>query len=414
MGHAPTPGPDMHDPADLGLDPDRLQRVADFAKAFVDDGHMVGTDVLVARHGKVVLRSTVGLADREQAVPVADDSLWRIFSMTKPVTSVAVMQLVEEGRIRLRDPLSRFLPAFADVEVFVGGTVDEPDTVPAERPITVADLLTHTAGLSYSILNQHPVDEMYRRAGIDALERGGSLAERIDRLATLPLRHQPGTRWSYSMATDVLGRVVEVVDGRPFDEALHARVLEPLGMVDSVFQVSGDRLGRMTSCYAFTPGGEPALLDPGPTTGFADVSWPSGGGGLVSSMADYHRFCSALVGGGELDGQRILGSRTVRQMFMNHLPGGAHLDEVGDPLYTPGFFTGCGFGLGLATVEDPARGRLQATRGEGSWGGMASTAFWVDPAEGIHGVFLTQLLPSSTHVSLRWDLRTLVNQALVD
>jgi len=412
MGHVSSL--EMHDPAGLGFDPDRLQRVADFAGAFVDDGRMVGTDVLVARHGQVVLRSTAGLADREHAVPVADDNLWRIFSMTKPVTSVAIMQLIEEGRVRLRDPLSRFLPAFAEMTVFAGGTVEAPETVPAERSITIADLLTHTSGLSYSILNQHPVDELYRRAGIDALDRGGSLADRIDLLATLPLRHQPGTRWSYSMATDVLGLVVEAVDGRPFDEALHARILEPLGMVDTIFRVSDDRLGRMTSCYAFAPGSEPTLIDPGPTTGFGKVSWPSGGGGLVSTMADYHRFCAALVGGGALDGQRILGSRTVRQMFVNHLPGGAHLDEVGDPLYTPEFFAGCGFGLGFATVEDPARGRFLATRGEGSWGGMASTAFWVDPTEGIHCVFLTQLLPSSTHVSLRWDLRTLVNQALVD
>ena len=392
--------------------------MADFARALVDDGHLVGTDVLVARHGRVALRSMAGMADRERDVSVAEDSLWRIYSMTKPVTSVVVMQLVEEGRIGLGDPLSRFLPAFADPRVLVGGTADDPETVPAERPITIADLLTHTAGLGYSIMDRGPVDELHRRAGLDALGHDGSLADRIDRLALLPLLYQPGTRWSYSVATDVLGRVVELVDGRTFGEAMGARVLDPLGMVDTVFRVDDDRLDRMTSCYRFVPGGEPALEEAGADTGFRSRSWESGGGGLVSTMADYHRFCSALVAGGQLDGRRILDERTVRQMMANHLPGDGHrsggdLDVVGDPLYGPGFFAGCGFGLGFATVEDPARGGLPAIRGEASWGGAASTAFWVDPTEGVHCVFLTQMVPSSMYASRRWDLRALVNGALV-
>mgnify|MGYP001467989627 FL=1 len=404
---------DVH-PSEVGMDADRLGRVADFAGAFVEDGHMVGTDVLVARHGRVVLRSTAGLADRENAVGVVVNTLWRIFSMTKPITSVAVMQLVEEGRLALRDPVSSVLPEFADPQVFVGGTVDAPELVPADRPITIADLLSHTSGLSYSILDQHPVDEIYRRAGLDAIGRGGTLADTISKLAALPLRHHPGTRWSYSMATDVLGRVVEVLDDRPFGDCLAARVLQPLGMHDTSFLVPDERIGRLSSCYGFAPGSEPVLLDPGPTSAFREPSWQSGGGGLVSTTGDYHRFCSALLGGGEMDGARILGPRTLRTMMSNHLPGGAHLDQVGDHLYTPGFFAGCGFGLGFATVEDPVAGKIMASRGEASWGGMASTAFWVDPAEGIHAVFMTQLVPSGTHVSLRWDLRTLVNQAILD
>ena len=404
---------DVH-PSEVGMDADRLGRVADFAGAFVEDGHMVGTDVLVARHGRVVLRSTAGLADRENAVAVADDTLWRIFSMTKPITSVAVMQLVEEGRLGLRDPVAGVLPEFADPQVFVGGTADSPEVVPADRPITITDLLSHTSGLSYSILDQHPVDEIYRRAGLATMERGGTLADRISRLAVLPLRHHPGTRWSYSMATDVLGRVVEVLDDRPFADCLADRILEPLGMDDTSFLVPDERVGRLSSCYGFAPGSEPALLDAGPTSAYLEPSWQSGGGGLVSTTGDYHRFCSALLRGGELDGARILGPRTVRSMMSNHLPGGAHLDQVGDHLYTPGFFAGCGFGLGFATVEDPVVGRIMASRGEASWGGMASTAFWVDPAEGIHAVFMTQLVPSGTHVSLRWDLRALVNQAILD
>ena len=401
-------------PEDVGFSSERLRRVDSLMQGYVDSGRLAGTVTLLAREGQVFHFEHCGVADVQSGRPMDLDTIFRIYSMTKPITSVAVMQLVEEGRLRLRDPLADVLPEFADPQVFVGGTVDAPELVPADRSITIADLLSHTSGLSYSILDQHPVDEIYRRAGLDAMERGGTLADTISRLAGLPLRHHPGTRWSYSMATDVLGRVVEVLDDRPFADCLAARILEPLGMHDTSFLVPDERVRRLSSCYGFAPGSEPALLDAGPTSAYREPSWQSGGGGLVSTTGDYHRFCSALLGGGELDGARILGPRTVRSMMSNHLPGGAHLDQVGDHLYTPGFFAGCGFGLGFATVEDPVVGRIMASRGEASWGGMASTAFWVDPAEGIHAVFMTQLVPSGTHVSLRWDLRALVNQAILD
>ena len=402
-------------PAEVGFDPDRLQSVAVYAQRFVDDGLMVGTDVLVARRGRVVLRSTAGLADREAGAPVADDTLWRFYSMTKPLTSVAVMQLVEAGRLRLRDPLHAFVPAFADTEVFVGGTAGRPETAPLTRPVTIADLLTHTAGLTYSFVQQHPVDEIYRRSGMDAMSGTGDLEATIDALAALPLRHQPGTRWSYSMATDVLGRVVEVVSDRPFAQYLQDHVLDPLGMVDTTFRVGDADLGRLAACYSPDPETlEPVLLDAPVTSGFRSPSWSSGGGGLVSTMADYHRFCQMLLNGGLSDGDRLLGPRTLALMMRNHLPGGADLSAVGDPLYHQGFFDGVGFGLGFAVVLDAAAGRIHATEGECSWGGMASTAFWVDPVEEVSVVFLAQLVPSSTHISLRWDLRTLVNQAIVD
>lgn len=403
------------DPSSAGFDPVRLRRVADYARAFVDDNLMVGTDVLVARRGKLALRSTAGLADQETGVPVGSDTLWRIFSMTKPVTSVALMQLVEEGTVRLRDPLADFVPAFADPQVFIGGTVDDPQTAQADRPINIADLLSHTAGLSYGIVNQHPVDEMYRREGLIGGRSAGSLESVVDVIASLPLRHHPGTRWSYSMATDVLGRVIEVADGRPFADALNDRVLEPLGMIDTRFSVSDRNLHRFAACYQPAPGTlAPVPLDLPMTDSFREPTWSSGGGGLVSSMADYDRFCQMLLGGGALDGQRILGPRTVALMMRNHLPQGADLTAVGDPLYHEGFFDGCGFGLGFAVVLDSAHGRIHATEGEASWGGMASTAFWIDPVEQIHCVFLAQLIPSSTHIRLRWDLRTLVNQAIVE
>jgi CubicO group peptidase (beta-lactamase class C family) len=250
---------------------------------------------------------------------------------------------------------------------------------------------------------------------MDAMSGIGDLEATIDALAALPLRHQPGTRWSYSMATDVLGRVVEVVSDRPFAQYLQDHVLDPLGMVDTTFRVGDADLGRLAACYSPDPETlEPVLLDAPATSGLRSSSWSSGGGGLVSTMADYHRFCQMLLNGGLSDGDRLLGPRTLALMMRNHLPGGADLSAVGDPLYHQGFFDGVGFGLGFAVVLDAAAGRIHATEGECSWGGMASTAFWVDPVEEVSVVFLAQLVPSSTHISLRWDLRTLVNQAIVD
>lgn len=402
-------------PAEVGFDPDRLERVASFARQMVDDDLMVGTDVLVARRGRVALRSMAGFADRESGTPVAEDTLWRFYSMTKPITSVAVMQLAEAGGLRLRDPLSEFLPSFADMEVFVGGTADSPETVPAERPITIAHLLTHTAGLTYSFLQQHTVDEIYRNSGLDVLNFSGDLETVVESLAGLPLRHQPGSRWSYSMATDVLGRVVEVVSGMSFADYLKANILDPVGMPDTSFTVADDDIGRFAACYMPDPGTlSPELLDAPATSAFRSPGWSSGGGGLVSSMTDYHRFCQMLLAGGMSDGGRIIGPRTLDLMMRNHLPGGVDLTAFGDPLYHVGFFDGVGFGLGFAVVDDAAAGRVHATEGECSWGGLASTAFWVDPVEEISAVFLTQLVPSGTHISLRWDLRTLVNQAIVD
>jgi len=404
---------DLVEPSTLGLNNERLRRVADYAKSYVDDGFMVGTDVLVARYGKVALRESFGFADREAEKTVGSDTIWRIFSMTKPIVSVAIMQLVEEGKLRLQDPLSAFVSAFEKTEVFSGGTADKPETVPVERPINISDLLTHTAGLSYWFTNQHPVDEMYRKAEIDKAREKLSLEELTDFLAQFPLRHQPGTRWSYSMATDVLGRVIEVVEERSLYEALAERILEPLGMVDTSFQISDEKIGRLAACYMPEEGTlSPLLLEKPEESSYRTSRWQSGGGGLLSTMHDYNRFCSMLINEGELDGKRILDSQTLKKMMENHLPDKADMTDAGDPLYYKGFFDGVGFGLGFAVVQDPVKGRIQAKEGEASWGGMASTAFWVDPAEKISCIFLTQLVPSGTHIKLRWDLRALVNQAI--
>ena len=406
---------EVTDPTSVGMDPNRLQRVADYARSYVDEGKLIGTEVLVARHGKVVLRSKAGLADRENQTPIVDNTLWRFYSMTKPLTSVAIMQLVEEGKLRLSDPLHEFVPAFATQNVFCGGTAEDPQTEPAHQRITIADLLTHTAGLTYSFIVQHPVDEIYRNSGLDAMAGHGDLATTIDALAALPLRNQPGTRWSYSMATDVLGRVVEVVSGQPFAQRLKSHVLDPLEMYDTAFAVPDEKLDRFAACYMPTPeGGEPVLIDSAETSSFRNDAWSSGGGGIVSSLEDYHRFCQMLLKGGRHNGQQIIGPRTLNLMMRNHLPEGQDLEEVGDTLFVKGLFTGVGFGLGFSVVQDTAAGHLLASEGEASWGGMASTAFWVDPKEQISAIFLTQLVPSSTYINLRWDLRTLVNQALVD
>ena len=377
--------------------------MAVYAQRFVDDGLMVGTDVLVARRGRVVLRSTAGLADREAGAPGADDTLWRFYSMTKPITSVAVMQLVEAGRLRLRDPLHAFVPAFADTEVFVGGTAGRPETAPLTRPVTIADLLTHTAGLTYSFVQQHPVDEIYRRSGMDAMSGTGDLEATIDALAALPLRHQPGTRWSYSMATDVLGRVVEVVSDRPFAQYLQDHVLDPLGMVDTTFRVGDADLGRLAACYSPDPETlEPVLLDAPATSGLRSSSWSSGGGGLVSTTTDYMRFSLMLLNGGELDGVRILSPTTIELMTRNQMPRD-------NPERSPGQ----GFGLDFSVVLDPVASEFYSV-GEYYWGGAAGTWFWIDPAEDLVFVGMIQQRGGRGRPNVRSISHRLTYQAIIE
>jgi CubicO group peptidase (beta-lactamase class C family) len=400
------------EPGEVGFDAARLSRIQGHFDAYVDDGRLAGWLAVVSRFGRVVQVASGGLRDLETGLPVEPDTRWRIYSMTKPVTSVAAMMLYEEGRLQLTDPVSRYIPAFADVRVYSRGSSLKPLTVPAIEPVRVWHLLTHTAGLTYGFHHAHPVDAMYRAAGFDwGTPPGMDLAACCDAFAALPLVFQPGTEWNYSVSTDVLGRVVEVVSGRPLDRFLAERVLGPLGMGDTAFWADDDRLA--------------ALYSPDPRTGRAvrnealdraarrPPTYLSGGGGLVSTAADYHRFTRMLLDGGALDGVRLLGTRTVDYMVRNHLPGGADLEAFGRPLFAETPFGGVGFGLGVSVVLDPVRGRSLCSAGEYAWGGAASTAFWVDPAEQIIGLFFTQLLPSTTH-PIRSQLRTLVYQALVD
>lgn len=402
------------EPAEVGFDAARLARIDRHFARYVDDGLLAGLTVAVTRRGRVVHLAHHGLRDLDAGLPVTDDTIWRIFSMTKPITSVATMMLYEQGALELTDPVARFIPSFADVRVYRAGPAPAPSTVAATEPMRVWHLLTHTSGLTYGFHHAHPVDEMYRRRGFDfSGPPGVGLAEACDLIADLPLLFEPGSEWNYGVSTDVLGRVVEVASGQPFETFLDEQVLGPLGMDETGWSVAEADLGRLAALYTRGPDGSlvanTALGD--------DATRPpvlhAGGAGLVSTVGDYHRFTQMLLRGGELDGVRLLGPRTVDFMTRNHLPGNADLEQVGRPIFAESAFRGVGFGLGFSTVVDVAAGKVLTSPGEYAWGGMASTAFYVDPVEEVTAMFFTQFLPSSTY-PIRSRLRALVGQALVD
>ncbi|HEY1966903.1 MAG TPA: serine hydrolase domain-containing protein [Pseudonocardia sp.] len=403
------------DPAEVGLDADRLARIDQHFQRYTDDGRLAGWLAVVSRRGKIAHVGMAGQRDLQAGLPVQADTLWRIYSMTKPITSVAAMMLVELGAMELTDPISRYIPAFADARVYVKGSALKPLTVPVTEPIRVWHLLTHTSGLTYGFHHTHVTDAIYRAHGFEwGVPKGLDLAAATEAWAGLPLAFQPGAEWNYSVSTDVLGRVVEVVSGQPLDEFLAGHILRPLGMTDTSFGVPEGQAERLAALYNVHPNtGE---LFRNTAMGDAALRRPrclSGGGGLVSSAVDYHRFCQMLLRRGELDGHRLLGSRTVDYMTRNHLPGNADLFSFGRPLFAESPMVGVGFGLGFSVVLDPAAGKGVCSSGEFAWGGAASTAFWVDPSEELTAMFFTQLMPSSTH-PIRSQLRTLVYQALVD
>lgn len=403
------------DPAEAGFDPTRLARIDRHFARYVDDGRLPGWQVVVTRDGRVVHHARYGSRDVQAGLPVTADTRWRIYSMTKPVTSVAAMMLHEEGAFELTDPIRRWLPEFARPRVYAKGSSLRPVTVPATEPIRVWHLLTHTAGLTYGFHHEHPVDAMYRDAGFDwGTPPGLDLAGCCAAWADLPLLFQPGTCWNYSVATDVLGALVEAVSGQPLDEFFSERIFDPLGLAGTAFWVPPPATDTLAALYVPEPGSGRLLRND--ALGAAATAPPrclSGGGGLTSTAADYHRFTQFLLRGGELDGVRLLGPRTVALMARNHLPGGADLAAFGRPLFAEMPFDGFGFGLGFSVLVDPVAARTLASAGEIAWGGAASTAFWVDPAQRITALLFTQLLPSSTY-PLRQQLRQLVYQALVD
>ncbi len=405
--------------AEVGFDGARLERIDKHFARYVDTGRLPGWLITVSRHGKLAHVSTYGQRDLEAGLPVEPDTLWRIYSMTKPITSVAAMMLYEEGGFQLTDPVSRYIPSFADARVFTAGSDIAYMTEPVTEPVRIWHLLTHTSGLTYGFHRAHPVDAIYRANGFEwGSPRNTDLAGICDLFAGMPLLFQPGTEWNYSVSTDVLGRVVEVVAGQRLDEFFAARIFRPLGMAETAFWAGPQEAGRLAALYNRGAEGKAARIDAMGKAALREPAYLSGGGGLVSSAADYHRFTQMLLHrpdspAGELDGVRLLGPRTVAYMTRNHLPGDADLDTFGRPLYAESVFQGVGFGLGFAVQLDPAASKTLCSAGEFNWGGAASTTFWVDPAEELTVSFFTQLLPSSTY-PIRPQLRQLVYQALID
>ncbi|MGW0087214.1 serine hydrolase domain-containing protein [Streptomyces sp. NPDC003393] len=400
------------EPGEAGLDPKVLDRLDGYLARLVDEGRLPGYLVALARGGRVAHLTTYGLRDVAAGLPVESDTVWRIYSMTKPVTAVAVLQLVEEGRLSLDDPLERHLPAFAGPRVYVGGSGDDVRTRPAAGPILIRQLLTHTAGLTFGFYHSHPVDALYRAAGLaSSVPPGADLAETTDVYARLPLQFDPGTQWNYSVAGNVLGRVVEVVSGQPLDVFFTERILGPLGMTDTRFHVAGEQAGRLAELYGQTE--DETAIEPIPGLPLhGRPRFLSGGGGLVSTAHDWHRFMELLRRGGELDGTRLLSPGTVGLMTRNHLPGGADLRSYGSrPVHDEPFNDGMGFGFNVSVVVDPARTQAPAGLGAFGWSGAATTTFWIDPGRELTCQFMTQLRPR-TSPRIYPELRRLVHEAV--
>ncbi|MDJ0789581.1 MAG: serine hydrolase domain-containing protein [Myxococcota bacterium] len=403
-------------PEELGLSSERLAHIDRHLQTrYIEPGKIAGALTVVARHGEIAYQSAIGLRDRERGTPMSDDTIFRVYSMTKPITSIALMQLTEQAHLQLDDPVHRFLPELRDLRVYQGGNHPRFLTTPCERPMSVRDLLRHTSGLTYGFMERTNVDAAYRKIGLGGEKRfGGTLAEFVEKLAGLPLEFSPGTAWNYSVSTDVLGRIVEVVSGQPFDSYLREHVFDPLGMVDTGFHVPASEAHRFAACYGRNVRRETVLQDDPETSPYLEPPrFLSGGGGLVSTAADYLRFCEMLRRGGELDGQRVIGRKTLQYMTRNHLPEGKDLTELSVGAFAEVSYEATGFGLGFSVMLDPVRSPQIGSTGEFAWGGAASTIFWVDPEEDLVVLFLTQLMPSGTF-NFRGQLKQIVYGALVD
>jgi len=403
-------------PEDVGLSGERLARIDSHLKTrYLDSEKIAGALTLVWRRGQIAYCSALGLMDRERGKPMTDDVIFRIYSMSKPITSVALMQLYEHGHFQLHDPVHRFIPSWRNLRVYSGGNHPRFLTRACDRAMTVRDLLTHTSGLTYGFMERTNVDRAYRKFGIGALGArfDGSLEEMVERLAELPLEFSPGSAWNYSVATDVCARLVEVLSGEPFDEYLRRHLFEPLGMVDTGFVVPQEKLDRFAACYQRGPRRELRLQDDPHTSPYLEKpKCLSGGGGLVSTAADYLRFCLMLRGGGELDGARILGRKTLEYMTRNHLPDDHDLAHLSVGLFSESYYDGVGFGLGFSVCTDPVKSQVLDSVGQYAWGGAASTAFWIDPDEDLIAIFLTQFMPSQTF-NFRGQLKQILNAALL-
>jgi CubicO group peptidase (beta-lactamase class C family) len=399
-----------------GMDATRLSRIDEHLRhRYLDSGKIAGCQVAVMRRGVLAHFSSLGYADRERKVPVAEDTIWRIYSMTKPIAGVALMSLYERGDFQLTDAVSRLIPEWADLRVAERADDGSTRLVEPLRPMQIRDLMMHTAGLGYGRDNADLELNVGDGERAPTIRLDDDLRTMVARLAGSPLRFHPGTRWLYSLGIDVCGRLVEILSGRRFDQFLASEVFAPLGMVDTGFSVPEKDVGRFAANYARNARKELVLIDdPSQSSYLTPPTFLSGGGGLVSTTADYLRFCQMLQAGGEVDGRRVLGRKTVELMTINHLPGGG---QLGDFALAGGYgevgFDGMGFGLTMAVSQGPAETAAIGTPGEYMWGGAASTIFWVDPVEELIVVFMTQLLPSGTF-NFRGQLKALVYPAIVD
>jgi CubicO group peptidase (beta-lactamase class C family) len=401
-------------PEEVGLSSARLARIEEhLARRYVDQKKIAGALTLVARHGRVAHCSALGMMDTERGKPMRADTIFRIYSMTKPVTSVALMTLYERAGFQLEDPVEKFIPSWRKLRVYEAGNHPTFATRPVERPMTVRDLLTHTSGLTYGFMERTNVDRTYRRLNVG--DRAKTLAEMAAQLADIPLEFSPGTRWNYSVSTDVCGHLIELISGKRLDVFLRDELFGPLGMKDTAFWVSPDRLSRLATNYTRMPDKTLRVEDDPAASGFADQpAYLSGGGGLVSTVGDYARFCQMLLNGGTLDGARILGRKTIELMTRNHLPGGADIAALNaGGQFSQVTYDGVGFGLGFSVTLDLVRAQTVGSVGEYAWGGAASTAFWIDPVEDLFVIFMTQLMPSGTF-NFRGQLKSIVYPAIED
>ncbi len=401
-------------PSELGFDAARLDRIPAHLKTkYLDTGRLPHTALLISRGDEIAHLSVQGEARPGETLK--EDAIFRIASMTKPITSVAFMQLVEEGKLALSDPVTNIIPEWKDLGVFVAGGGNVPFVSrPVTEPMRMVDLLRHTAGLTYGFQERTVIDAAYRARKLEAFS-GPDLEEFIKILATIPLQFDPGSSWNYSIATDVLGAILQRVDDKPLDEIIADRITRPLGMDDSYFEVPKAKAHRLPDCYAFDPKAKMKLFDPGgeKSAWARKPNQLSGGGGMASTLYDYHRFCRMLLNEGELDGARILAPKTLAMMTANHLPGGVDLATMSTALFSESENAGIGFGLGFATTMDPDKAMLNCSPGDYYWGGMFSTAFFVDPLEDIIMIFMTQLMPSSTY-PVRREIKTMLYAALME
>ncbi|MGO9855198.1 MAG: serine hydrolase domain-containing protein [Acidimicrobiales bacterium] len=402
------------EPDAAGMSEARLERISEhFGPGYVDTGKIAGCQITVVRGGHVAYHRSLGLMDREHGVPMADDAIFRIYSMTKPIASVALMQLYERGMFQLLDPVGRYIPEWSTQRV---GLVQEDGSVTPvkpERPMNVRDVLMHTTGLPGALFPGNPIDDAFAK---DRAALGGeqTLESVTALLAEHPLKFHPGTHWNYGLSTDIVGRLVEILSGLRFDEYLAREIFDPLGMVDTGFYVPESEHPRLAACYEYRPANTPRLMEGPFANGILQPrSYLSGAGGLVSTTHDYVAFCQMLANGGQLDGRRVLGRKTLELMTVNHLPDGASLQDMAVGGFGEAGFEGVGFGLGFAVGLGPAATGMAGSGGEFYWGGAASTAFWVDPVEDLFVVFMTQLFPSIAY-PFRAQLRALVYQAIDD